>query len=47
MKNVFSEWIDNGHNNFANENTIILCIIEILLRDIISDVMIRLKKGGW
>lgn len=23
---AFSEWIDNGHNNFADENTIILCI---------------------
>jgi len=26
MKVVFSEWIDNGHNNFNDENTIILCI---------------------
>lgn len=26
LKNVFAEWIDNGHNNFADENTIILCI---------------------
>lgn len=26
MKNAFSEWIDNGHNNFDDENTIILCI---------------------
>ena len=25
-KNVFSEWIDNGHNNFDDENTIILCV---------------------
>lgn len=24
MKIVFSEWIDNGHNNFQDENTIIL-----------------------
>ena len=24
MKNVFSEWIDNGHNDFDDENTIIL-----------------------
>ena len=23
---VFSEWIDNGHNNFDDENTIILCV---------------------
>ena len=26
LKNVFSEWIDNGYNNFDDENTIILCI---------------------
>lgn len=26
MKSVFSEWIDNGHNNFEDENTCILCI---------------------
>ena len=26
MKNAFSEWIDNGHNNFDDENTIILCV---------------------
>ena len=26
LKNVFSEWIDNGHNDFDDENTIILCI---------------------
>ena len=26
LKNVFSERIDNGHNNFDDENTIILCI---------------------
>ena len=26
MKNAFSEWIDNGHNNFDEENTIILCV---------------------
>ena len=24
LKNVFAEWIDNGHNDFADENTIIL-----------------------
>lgn len=24
MKRKFSEWIDNGHNNFEDENTIIL-----------------------
>lgn len=23
---AFSEWIDNGHNNFEDENTCILCI---------------------
>ncbi|MBS5725942.1 MAG: pyridoxamine 5'-phosphate oxidase family protein [Clostridiales bacterium] len=26
LKDVFSEWIDNGHNNFDDENTIILCV---------------------
>lgn len=26
LKNVFSEWIDNGHNNFNDENTVILCV---------------------
>ena len=26
IKKVFSEWIDNGHNNFNDENTIILCV---------------------
>ena len=26
MKIVFSEWIDNGHNNFDDVNTCILCI---------------------
>lgn len=24
LKMAFSDWIDNGHNNFADENTIIL-----------------------
>lgn len=26
LRKAFSEWIDNGHNNFDDENTIILCI---------------------
>ena len=26
MKTVFAEWINNGHNNFEDENTIILKI---------------------
>ncbi len=26
LKHVFSDWIDNGHNNFDDENTIILCV---------------------
>ena len=26
LKIAFAEWIDNGHNNFADENTIILCV---------------------
>ena len=26
MKDVFSAWIDNGHNNFDDVNTCILCI---------------------
>ena len=26
LKKVFSEWIDNGHNDFDDENTVILCV---------------------
>ena len=26
LKIVFAEWIDNGHNDFDDENTIILCV---------------------
>lgn len=26
LRLVFAEWIDNGHNDFQDENTIILCI---------------------
>lgn len=26
LKSVFSEWIDNGHNDFSDENTVILCV---------------------
>ena len=26
LKNIFAEWIDNGHNDFNDENTIILCV---------------------
>lgn len=26
LKKVFAEWIDNGHNNFDDENTVILCV---------------------
>ena len=26
LRKVFAEWIDNGHNNFNDENTIILCV---------------------
>lgn len=26
LKKIFAEWIDNGHNNFDDENTIILCV---------------------
>lgn len=26
LKKVFAEWIDNGHTDFNDENTIILCI---------------------
>lgn len=26
LRKVFAEWIDNGHNNFDDENTIILCV---------------------
>lgn len=26
LRSAFAEWIDNGHNNFEDENTIILCV---------------------
>lgn len=26
LRNVFAEWIDNGHNDFSSENTRILCV---------------------
>ncbi len=26
LREVFAEWIDNGHNDFSDENTCILCI---------------------
>ena len=26
LKQVFSQWIDNGHNDLSDENTIILCV---------------------
>lgn len=26
LRRAFAEWIDNGHNNFEDENTCILCI---------------------
>jgi len=26
LRKSFPSWIDNGHNNFEDENTIILCI---------------------
>lgn len=26
LRQAFAEWIDNGHNNFEDENTCILCI---------------------
>jgi hypothetical protein len=26
LRTIFSEWIDNGHNDFDDENTVILCI---------------------
>lgn len=26
LRCVFAEWIDNGHINFDDENTIILCV---------------------
>lgn len=26
LRQVFAEWIDNGHTNFADENTVILRI---------------------
>lgn len=30
MKTLFAEWINNGHNNFEDENT---CILQIELTD--------------
>lgn len=30
MKTLFAEWINNGHNNFEDENT---CILRIELTD--------------
>ncbi|MBO5569346.1 MAG: pyridoxamine 5'-phosphate oxidase family protein [Clostridia bacterium] len=26
LRNVFAAWIDNGHNDFDDQNTVILCI---------------------
>lgn len=26
LRHAFAEWIDNGHNNFEDENTCILCV---------------------
>lgn len=26
LKKAFSAWLDNGHNNFGDENTVILCV---------------------
>ncbi len=26
LKTAFSEWIDNGHTDFEDENTVILCV---------------------
>lgn len=26
LKKAFAAWIDNGHNNFEDENTVILCV---------------------
>lgn len=26
LRTAFAEWIDNGHNNFEDENTCILCV---------------------
>ena len=26
LKKAFAQWIDNGHNNFDDENTVILCV---------------------
>lgn len=26
LRNAFSEWIDNGHNDFQDEDTVILCL---------------------
>lgn len=26
LREIFAEWIDNGHNDFEDQNTVILCI---------------------
>lgn len=26
LRTAFAEWIDNGHNNFEDKNTVILCV---------------------
>ncbi len=26
LKTAFAEWIDNGHNDFSDQNTVILCV---------------------
>ncbi len=46
LKHVFAEWIDNGHNNFDDENTIILrveCTDGVLLS---HGVSYELLTGG-
>ena len=30
LREAFAEWIDNGHNDFGDENT---CILRIRLKD--------------
>ena len=32
MRELFAAWIDNGHNNFEDENT---CILETRLKDVV------------
>lgn len=46
LRKVFYIWIDNGHNNFADENTIIICIKpkEGVFLAMVQDVILILQN---